>query len=82
MRIPLIAGNWKMFKTVAEAVKYVKEFRELVKDIDGRRDRRRAAVHCDPRRRRCGAQQQRRDRGAGSATGSARARSPAKSARR
>ncbi len=34
MRTPLIAGNWKMFKTVADTVKYVKEFRGLVKDID------------------------------------------------
>ena len=34
MRIPLIAGNWKMYKTVAEAVKYIKEFRDLVKDIE------------------------------------------------
>ena len=33
MRTPFIAGNWKMHKTVAEAVKYVKEFRALVKDI-------------------------------------------------
>jgi triosephosphate isomerase len=33
MRTPLIAGNWKMFKTVAETVKYVKEFRAIVKDI-------------------------------------------------
>jgi triosephosphate isomerase (TIM) len=33
MRIPFIAGNWKMYKTVADAVKYVKEFRSLVKDI-------------------------------------------------
>ena len=33
MRIPLIAGNWKMYKTVTEAVKYVKEFRDLVKGI-------------------------------------------------
>jgi triosephosphate isomerase len=35
MRTPLIAGNWKMFKTVREAVNYVKEFRELVKNVDG-----------------------------------------------
>ena len=35
MKTPLIAGNWKMFKTVAEAVKYVKELRGLVKDVDG-----------------------------------------------
>ena len=33
MRTPLIAGNWKMYKTVTEAVRYVKEFRCLVKDI-------------------------------------------------
>ena len=35
MRIPFIAGNWKMYKTVDETVKYVKEFRSLVKDIQG-----------------------------------------------
>jgi triosephosphate isomerase len=34
MRIPFIAGNWKMYKTVADAVKYVKEFRGMVKDIE------------------------------------------------
>ncbi|OFW07462.1 MAG: triose-phosphate isomerase [Acidobacteria bacterium RIFCSPLOWO2_02_FULL_68_18] len=34
-RTPFVAGNWKMYKTVAETVKYVKEFRALVKDIDG-----------------------------------------------
>src|SRR4026207_2085278 len=34
MRTPLIAGNWKMYKTVGEAVKYVKEFRDLVKGIE------------------------------------------------
>ncbi len=33
MRIPLIAGNWKMFKTVHEAVVFVKELRALVKDV-------------------------------------------------
>jgi triosephosphate isomerase len=35
MRTPLIAGNWKMFKTVDETVKYVKELRLLVKDSKG-----------------------------------------------
>jgi triosephosphate isomerase (TIM) len=35
MRIPFIAGNWKMYKTVADAVKYVKEFRIVVKDVEG-----------------------------------------------
>jgi triosephosphate isomerase len=32
MRVPLIAANWKMYKTVQEAVFYVKELRGLVKD--------------------------------------------------
>jgi triosephosphate isomerase (TIM) len=32
MRIPFIAGNWKMHKTVQEAVFFVKELRVLVKD--------------------------------------------------
>ncbi len=35
MRQPLIAGNWKMFKTVHEAVVHVKELRAEVKDVDG-----------------------------------------------
>jgi triosephosphate isomerase len=34
MRIPFIAGNWKMYKTASDAVKYVKEFRALVQGID------------------------------------------------
>ena len=33
MRTPLIAGNWKMFKTIAETMKHVKALRPLVKDI-------------------------------------------------
>jgi triosephosphate isomerase (TIM) len=33
MRTPLIAGNWKMFKTVAESVQHVTMLRALVKDI-------------------------------------------------
>jgi triosephosphate isomerase len=33
MRIPFIAGNWKMFKTVQEAVVFVKELKSAVKDI-------------------------------------------------
>jgi triosephosphate isomerase len=35
MRKPLIAGNWKMFKTVHEAVVFVKELRSAVKDVAG-----------------------------------------------
>lgn len=35
MRTPLVAGNWKMFKTVAEAVAFAKEFKALVKDVQG-----------------------------------------------
>jgi triosephosphate isomerase len=33
MRTPFVAGNWKMHKTVADTVKYVKELRGLVKDM-------------------------------------------------
>ena len=32
MRKPLIAGNWKMFKTVHETALYIKELRALVRD--------------------------------------------------
>jgi triosephosphate isomerase len=35
MRVPFIAANWKMFKTVQEAVVFAKEFRSLVKDMLG-----------------------------------------------
>jgi len=34
MRVPLIAGNWKMFKTVHDAIVYAKELRSLVKDVN------------------------------------------------
>src|SRR4051795_1824061 len=33
MRTPFIAANWKMYKTVHEAVAFVKEFRPMVKDV-------------------------------------------------
>jgi triosephosphate isomerase (TIM) len=33
MRRPLIAGNWKMFKTVHDAVVFAKELRPTVKDV-------------------------------------------------
>jgi len=33
MRTPFICANWKMFKTVQEAVVFAKEFRSLVKDV-------------------------------------------------
>src|SRR5215216_4137348 len=32
MRLPFIAANWKMFKTVHDAVVFAKEFRTMVKD--------------------------------------------------
>ncbi|HYE88184.1 MAG TPA: triose-phosphate isomerase [Vicinamibacterales bacterium] len=35
MRTPLVAGNFKMFKTVAETVAYVNELRALTKDVPG-----------------------------------------------
>lgn len=34
MRVPFIAANWKMHKTVHEAFAFAKEFRALVKDVD------------------------------------------------
>jgi triosephosphate isomerase len=33
MRVPFIAANWKMYKTVHDAVVYIKEFRSMVKDV-------------------------------------------------
>jgi triosephosphate isomerase len=33
MRVPFIAANWKMYKTVHESVVFVKELRGMVKDI-------------------------------------------------
>ena len=35
LRIPFIAGNWKMYKTVHEAVVFVKELKSIVKDMTG-----------------------------------------------
>ena len=34
MRIPFIAGNWKMFKTKKEAIAFAEEFKTLYKDTD------------------------------------------------
>ena len=34
MRTPLAAANWKMFKTIAEAVAYLREFTPLIAGID------------------------------------------------
>jgi triosephosphate isomerase (TIM) len=33
MRMPFIAGNWKMYKTVHEAVVFVKELKSAVRDV-------------------------------------------------
>ena len=35
MRTPIIAGNWKMFKTVAEATALVREMRHALNEIEG-----------------------------------------------
>ena len=35
MRIPFVAGNWKMYKTVAAALAHVKELLVLMQDVDG-----------------------------------------------
>jgi len=36
MRTPIIAGNWKMYKTVKESVDFVKALHEKLKDVKGR----------------------------------------------
>ncbi len=36
MRVPLIAGNWKMHKTVRETLNYIRRFRELVSEVTDR----------------------------------------------
>ena len=35
MRTPFIAGNWKMFKTVSEAVSFVGDLHAVVRDVEG-----------------------------------------------
>ena len=45
MRRPVIAGNWKMYKTQAEARAYFAAFAPLVAGVDALRHHRRAAVH-------------------------------------
>jgi triosephosphate isomerase len=35
MRLPLVAANWKMFKTVNEAVVFAKVLKPMVKDVQG-----------------------------------------------
>jgi len=35
MRVPLIAGNWKLFKTIPEAVAFINDLKPLVKDVAG-----------------------------------------------
>lgn len=34
MRVPIIAGNWKMFKTVDETVSFIEAIKDSVKDTD------------------------------------------------
>src|SRR3954451_17907876 len=35
MRTPLIAGNWKMFKTIAETVAFINDLKPLVDGVSG-----------------------------------------------
>src|SRR4051812_20880787 len=35
MRTPLIAGNWKMFKTVAETVSFITDLKPLIDAVSG-----------------------------------------------
>jgi triosephosphate isomerase len=34
MRIPLIAGNWKMYKNLEESIELASTLKSLVKDVD------------------------------------------------
>ena len=45
VRKPVIAGNWKMYKTQAEARAFFAAFKPLVAGADALRDHRRAAVY-------------------------------------
>lgn len=36
MRTPIIAGNWKMYKTTEEAIQLIKELKETLKDVKNR----------------------------------------------
>ena len=44
MSKPIIAGNWKMFKTVSEAVSFVEEVKGKA-EVDRRRERNLCAFH-------------------------------------
>ncbi|MDE0187455.1 MAG: triose-phosphate isomerase [Candidatus Poribacteria bacterium] len=35
MRTPIVAGNWKLYKTISEAVEFVSALRELAADVTG-----------------------------------------------
>ena len=35
MRTPIVAGNWKLYKTISEAVEFVSVLRELAADVTG-----------------------------------------------
>lgn len=36
MRVPIIAGNWKMYKNVKESIAFVNQLKEVVKDVKDR----------------------------------------------
>ncbi len=55
MRRPIMAGNWKMYKTPAETAAFFEKFRPLVADSNARRDRDLPAVRRSSCRRRSGA---------------------------
>ena len=82
MRQPLIAGNWKMLKTVRESVAFVTELRERVRGVDRRGRGRRARRSRRSTRWRAAATGRRSGWRRRTSTGSGRARSPARSAPR
>ena len=81
-RTPLIAGNWKMHKTIAEAEEFVAGLLPRVSSTDGGRRRAVRAVHRARRGRRLDPRLARRGLRAERCTRPPAARSPARSPRR
>ena len=82
MRTPFVVGNWKLNKTIAEALALVTELKNQLGAVQGRRGRRRAGVHRAPRGREAARGQRDRDVRTGLLLGDVAARSPARSRRR
>ena len=45
MRRPVIAGNWKLYKTVKETVQFIEQLKPLVQDSQALRHRDRPTIY-------------------------------------